>query len=118
METSPLSAMPSTYIPNGSSTSSSSLSECFVLRKQNAAMLAAHYTTTKRAMEWLSVILFLVSVLACLRSLAGQLVVPHDFWILPCSSILAMLLADLFSGLVHWASDTWGTLETPFVGKT
>jgi len=32
--------------------------------------------------------------------------------------LLAMLLADMFSGLVHWTADTWGTLNTPFIGKS
>jgi len=29
-----------------------------------------------------------------------------------------MVLSDVFSGLVHWGADTWGSLETPFLGKT
>jgi len=28
------------------------------------------------------------------------------------------LLADFLSGMIHWACDTYGTLNTPFVGKT
>lgn len=31
--------------------------------------------------------------------------------------IFSALLSDLVSGTVHWACDTWGTIETPFMGR-
>jgi len=31
--------------------------------------------------------------------------------------IIGMLLADMFSGFVHWGFDTWGTIETPVFGQ-
>ena len=33
------------------------------------------------------------------------------------AAIIAMLCADLVSGLVHWGFDTWGTVNTPVVGR-
>jgi len=41
-----------------------------------------------------------------------------SWWITAIACGLAMVLADLFSGLVHWAADTWGSFYTPLVGKT
>ena len=35
---------------------------------------------------------------------------------LPLAALLGWLLADLFSGLVHWAFDTYGSVRTPIVG--
>jgi hypothetical protein len=37
-------------------------------------------------------------------------------YLLPVAALLGWLLADLFSGLVHWALDTFGSVRTPFVG--
>ena len=27
-----------------------------------------------------------------------------------------MVIADFLSGVIHWTFDTWGTVETPFLG--
>jgi len=35
---------------------------------------------------------------------------------LPVAALLGWLLADLLSGLVHWALDTFGSVRTPFFG--
>ena len=36
--------------------------------------------------------------------------------LLPVAALGGWLLADLFSGLVHWALDTYGSVRTPIVG--
>jgi len=38
--------------------------------------------------------------------------------ILVTAFIASQVVADFTSGFVHWAGDTWGTIETPYIGKS
>jgi len=61
-----------------------------------------------RAVEIGAVVLFFVLLGVSLQ----QLAIEH----LPIALIAGWLLADLVSGLVHWALDTHGSARTPIVG--
>jgi len=92
-------------------------STVLIKRKENAAVLAAQYTTTKRAVEIVFVSLFVIFSALTLRNIWHQMQL-DNFWVVACALLLSMTLADVFSGLVHWGADTWGTLNTPLVGKS
>jgi len=38
-------------------------------------------------------------------------------WFVPVALLLGWLVADLFSGLVHWALDSFGSVRTPLLGR-
>jgi ubiquitin-conjugating enzyme E2 variant len=40
----------------------------------------------------------------------------QPLWLLAVAAMLAWLVVDLLSGVVHWAFDTWGSVHTPLVG--
>jgi ubiquitin-conjugating enzyme E2 variant len=63
-----------------------------------------------RAVETVSVGLFLAF---CVFSFRDFSVEPH---FIPLAALCGWILADLFSGLVHWALDTYGSVRTPIVG--
>lgn len=93
------------------------LEESLEQRKKNAIILAGKYSTTKRRVEIASVLLFSIFfVLSIYRLISWHSL--KNLWVVICSSILGMALADFFSGLFHWIADTWGTLETPGLGNT
>mmetsp|Transcript_28272 Transcript_28272/g.39924 ORF Transcript_28272/g.39924 Transcript_28272/m.39924 type:complete len:271 (+) Transcript_28272:111-923(+) len=91
--------------------------EAFSQRKANAQILASQYTASKRAMEIATISLFCLFLILTLKNLYAHFTL-NTIPVLLISCVLAMAVADLFSGLVHWAADTWGTLDAPFVGKT
>ena len=37
-------------------------------------------------------------------------------WLTPVAALLALVVADFFSGLVHWMADTWGSEDMPWIG--
>lgn len=38
-------------------------------------------------------------------------------WWLPLAALVGIVASDFASGLVHWMFDTWGSVETPLIGK-
>jgi ubiquitin-conjugating enzyme E2 variant len=61
-----------------------------------------------RAVEIAAVVLFFVLLALSLPAVVPACLAP--------ALILGWVLADLFSGLVHWALDTYGSVRTPVVG--
>lgn len=76
----------------------------------------AHYSPWMRLAEIVSIILFAI--------LWGNLIyVAWNFessyrWIFFLSILVGMIAADAVSGLVHWAADTWGSVQWPILGPT
>lgn len=84
---------------------------------RNAQRIGGGYSRTQRLIEGACLGVFLVADLATFARAAGA---PAAWWMLglgPASCVLAALLADLVSGVVHWACDTWGSVTTPLLGK-
>ena len=61
-----------------------------------------------RAVELSAVCLFLVLLAFSLLNIQINYI--------PVAALCGWLLADLFSGIVHWALDTYGSVRTPIVG--
>jgi len=101
----------------GSQKETSTSKDAYQQRKANATYFAAHYTKTKRAGEALCISLFLVFLVLTLRNVWNELST-SNVWIILSASVLSMMVADSFSGLLHWGADTWGSFDTPLVGKS
>lgn len=91
------------------------------VRKSNAKELAEGYSSGKRALDLFSCAAFAVLFTYNLVHVAryyvhGEAVTATELALFPVAIILALLGADMVSGIAHWSFDTWGSTESPVVG--
>ncbi len=72
------------------------------------------YRAGYRAVDACAIALF---ALLALWSLFRQIAAADSGPWLVLAALSGWVAADLLSGLVHWAFDTWGSVHTPLVGK-
>lgn len=81
----------------------------------SVAELEAGYSRSHRRYEWLGLGLASLSLLG---AAASVLDVSHAGpWLWVGAALAGIAFADLVSGLVHWAFDTWGSVDTPILGQ-
>ena len=84
------------------------------LRPRDPQSLARGYTPKVRRLEWTGIFLFGAGI-AAWGTLWARLWWENP-WVLLAAFASAFLAADLFSGLVHWAADSWGSADLPLIG--
>jgi hypothetical protein len=74
------------------------------------------YTRSQRLLEYGAIFLFAMFLswsIARLAAVAAWHIIPILLVVAP----LGWLTADLLSGLLHWAFDSWGSVKTPVIGN-
>ena len=75
------------------------------------------YSGQQRRIEILAIALFSALASWSLWRLAQAADEPSEGWIVAAAALSGWIAVDLFSGVVHWAFDTWGSIHTPLLGK-
>ncbi|CAH1780547.1 unnamed protein product [Owenia fusiformis] len=81
-----------------------------------AKELANQYTAGKRAQETICVVISIALMVGNLYFIVKHFNIDNWYIILP-AALLGIVTADFFSGVVHWAADSWGSVELPIIGK-
>jgi len=79
-------------------------------------MSTATYGRSQRLLEYAAIALFALLAAWSLGRLAAATQL-HFFAVVLAAAPCGWLAADLLSGLLHWAFDSWGSVSTPFIGK-
>lgn len=79
------------------------------------ARLAQGYGLPVRVFEAIAIAAFLITEIYLIVRLFPDLI-RHPLIVIP-AILLGYITADFVSGFVHWFGDTWGSPETPIIGK-
>jgi ubiquitin-conjugating enzyme E2 variant len=84
---------------------------------EDSAVPPVHYELTRS--QFLFSVVSIIAAFLFLAALALRLVLRIDLltWWLPVAFVAGVAAADLGSGLVHWAADTWGRDDLPIIGR-
>lgn len=75
------------------------------------------YTAAHRSLEISAIVVFgaLVSYLFWRLASATSI---SQLWIIGAAAVTGYVAADFISGIVHWLFDTWGSVDTPLLGRS
>jgi plasmanylethanolamine desaturase len=74
------------------------------------------YSAQQRRIEIAAISLFAALALWSLCRLATVADQPSEYFMVASAALAGWVAVDLFSGLVHWGFDTWGSIHTPVLG--
>jgi ubiquitin-conjugating enzyme E2 variant len=75
------------------------------------------YSAQQYRIEIAAIILFAALALWSLWRLAIATDQPSEYLMVVGAAFAGWVAVDLFSGLVHWGFDTWGSIHTPVLGQ-
>jgi len=81
-----------------------------------AKYLASQYTSMKRFQEYVGISLCLPLIVYNFISFILHFDI-NKWYVIIFAAVIGILTADLISGIVHWAADSYGSVEMFLVGK-